>query len=171
MALNLTKPKQRDEQQQPQRTDFNFAIPKPSTVVPKEVIYMEYPSLEFFNFTKLILQNELKRTHTAPLMELNTQPMARQPNFGVSLLKRPLQQQQAPQDQPMELTAKPPKQVMRLVGFGSGGNSASRANETSSSANRTYIAISRPVPTAASAAAGAVSISKVPHGLYRAATL
>ena len=117
----------------------------------------------------------MKRTHTAPLLELNTQPMARQPNFGVSLLKRPLQQQQqqqqAPQDQPMELTAKPPKQVMRLVGFGSGGNSASRANETSSSANRTYIAISRPVPTAASAAAGAVSISKVPHGLYRAATL
>ena len=102
------------------------------------------------------------------------QSLARQPNFGVSLLKRPLQQQQqqqAPQEQPMELTAKPPKQVMRLVGFGSGGNSASRANETSSSANRTYIAISRPVPTAASAAAGAVSISKVPHGLYRAATL
>ena len=37
VALNLTKPKQRDEQQQPQRTDFNFAIPKPSSVVPKEV--------------------------------------------------------------------------------------------------------------------------------------
>ena len=133
--------------------------------------------MELFNLTELkfTLQNELKRTQTAPLLELNTQqqqPMARQPNFGVSLLKRPLQQQQqqAPQDQPMELTAKPPKQVMRLVGLGSGGNNASRTNETSSSSSRTYIAISRPVPTAPSAA-GAVSVSKVPHGLYRAATL
>ena len=136
---------------------------------------MKYPSLEFLNLTNkknLISQNELRRT----LLELNTQqqqPMTRQPNFGVSLLKRPLQQQQqqqAPQDQPMELTAKPPKQVMRLVGFGSSGNSASRTHETSSNANRTYIAISRPVPTAASQA-GTASISKVPHGLYRAATL
>ena len=64
----------------------------------------------------------------------------------------------------MELTARPPKQVMKLVGFGSGGTSTSRSHETSVT-NRTYIAISRPVSTAA------VSIAKVPHTLYRAATL
>ena len=111
----------------------------------------------------------------APLLEVNSQqPMARptqQPNFGVSLLKRPLQQQQAPQDQPMELTARPPKQVMRLVGFGGGSNASnSRSHETSSptAANRTFITISRPVQAAASAA---VSLAKVPHTLHRAATL
>ena len=160
VALNLTKPKQRDDQQL-QRSDFNFAIPRLSASV------------------------DLKRTQTAPLLELNSQqPMARhspQPNFGVSLLKRQplhLQHQQQPQDHPMELTARPPKQVMKLVGFGAGGNSAissPRSHETSSVAaaanSRTYIAISRPVIPAAAASAAAVSVAKVPHTLYRAATL
>ena len=182
VALNLTKPKQRDDQQQLQRSEFNFAIPRPSAAVPKEVSWKiqvgNSPNAKKNLVKNNIFQNELKRTHTAPLLEVNSQQQ--QPNFGgVSLLKRPLQQQQQqqqhqrapPQDQPMELTARPPKQVMRLVGFGGGSNASnSRSHETSSptAANRTFITISRPVQAAASAA---VSLAKVPHTLHRAATL
>ena len=92
-------------------------------------------------------------------------PPPLQTNFGVSLLKRPPQQQQPQQEQPMELTARPPRQVMRLVGFGSPRSHDSPVAVPAS--GKTYIAISRPAPTAAAAA----SVAKVPHTLYRAATL
>ena len=139
VALNLTKPKQRDDQQQLQRSEFNFAIPRPSAALPKEVSWKiqvgNSPNAKKNLVKNNIFQNELKRTHTAPLLEVNSQQQ--QPNFGgVSLLKRPLQQQQQqqqhqrapPQDQPMELTARPPKQVMRLVGFGGGGGGGSNSS-------------------------------------------
>ena len=100
-------------------------------------------------------------------MEANArQPLARPPplqtNFGVSLLKRPPPQPQ--QEQPMELTARPPRQVMKLVGFGGSPNSSHVvAPAAAAGGGRTYIAISRPAPAA--------SVAKVPHTLYRAATL